>query len=125
MQQSSPKETMGESVANTASSISLPKAGGAITDIGEKFAANPVTGTSSLSVPIFASSGRSGFGPELSISYDSGEANGPFGFGWNISLPAITRKTEKGSPQYRAAQESNQSCMSQIAAMRRCLYFSA
>jgi hypothetical protein len=32
--------------------ISVPKGGGAIRGIGEKFAANPVTGTGSMSVPI-------------------------------------------------------------------------
>ena len=52
--------------------ITLPKGGGAIRGIGEKFAANPVTGTGSMSVPIATSPGRSGFGPQLSLSYDSG-----------------------------------------------------
>src|SRR2546429_3034883 len=74
--------------------ISLPKGGGAIRGIGEKFAANPVTGTGSMSVPIATSPGRSGFGPQLSLAYDSGAGNGPFGFGWLLSLPQITRKTE-------------------------------
>jgi len=86
--------------------IALPKGGGAIRGIGEKFAANPVTGTGSMSVPIATSPGRSGFGPQLSLTYDSGAANGPFGFGWSLSLPSITRKTEKGLPQYFDAQES-------------------
>src|SRR6516165_7014816 len=81
--------------------ITLPKGGGAISGIGEKFAANPVTGTGSMTVPIFTSPGRSGFGPQLSLSYDSGAGNGPFGFGWSLSLPSITRKTDKGLPQYR------------------------
>lgn len=75
--------------------------------MGEKFAANPVTGTGSMSVPIATSPGRSGFGPQLSLSYDSGSGNGPFGFGWSLSLPAITRKTDKGLPQYEDAQESD------------------
>lgn len=88
-------------------SLSLPKGGGAIRGIGEKFAANPVTGTGSLSVPIFTSPGRSGFGPQLSLSYDSGSGNGPFGFGWNLSLPSITRKTDKGLPRYQDADESD------------------
>lgn len=88
-------------------SISLPKGGGAIRGIGEKFAANPVTGTGSMSVPIATSPGRSGFGPQLSLSYDSGAGNGPFGFGWNLSLPSITRKTDKGLPQYRDDEESD------------------
>ena len=67
--------------------ISLPKGGGAIRGMGEKFAANPVTGTGSMTVPIATSPGRCGFGPQLSLSYDSGAGNGPFGFGWSLSLP--------------------------------------
>jgi hypothetical protein len=88
-------------------SISLPKGGGAIRGMGEKFAANPVTGTGSLSVPIFTSPGRSGFGPQLSLSYDSGSGNGPFGFGWSLSLPSITRKTDKGLPRYQDSIDSD------------------
>lgn len=88
-------------------SVQLPKGGGAIRGIGEKFAANPVTGTGSMSVPIAVSPGRAGFGPQLSLSYDSGAGNGPFGFGWSLSLPAITRKTDKGLPRYFDNQESD------------------
>src|SRR3954451_11055561 len=88
-------------------SITLPKGGGAIRGIGERFAANPVTGTGSMSVPIATSPGRSGFGPNLSLSYDSGAGNGPFGVGWRLSLPAITRKTDRGMPQYEDAEESD------------------
>src|SRR5262245_24534279 len=87
--------------------ISLPKGGGAIRGIGEKFAANPVTGTGSMTVPIAISPGRSGFGPQLALSYDSSAGNGPFGLGWNLSLPAITRKTDKGLPKYQDADESD------------------
>ena len=92
---------------SSAPSISLPKGGGAIRGIGEKFAANPVTGTGSMTVPIATSPGRSGFGPQLSLSYDSGAGNGPFGFGWNLSLPSITRKTAKGLPKYQDTDESD------------------
>ncbi len=80
--------------------INLPKGGGAIRSIGEKFAVNPVTGSGATTVPIYASPSRSGFGPQLALSYDSGSGNGPFGLGWTISLPSITRKTDKGLPQY-------------------------
>jgi hypothetical protein len=85
----------------------LTKGGGAIRGIGEKFAANPVTGTGSISVPIFTSPGRGGFGPQLSLSYESGSGNSSFGFGWSLSLPAITRKTDKGLPQYIDNNESD------------------
>jgi Salmonella virulence plasmid 65kDa B protein len=89
------------------SAINLAKGGGAIRGMGEKFAANPVTGTVSMSVPIATTPGRSGFGPQLALSYDSGAGNGPFGFGWNLSLPAITSETDKGLPKYQDAEESD------------------
>jgi hypothetical protein len=75
--------------------------------IGEKFAANPVTGTGAMFVPIATSPGRSGVGLQLSLTYDSGSGNGPFGFGWNLSLPSITRKTDKGLPKYQDGNESD------------------
>ncbi|MEI6268256.1 MAG: SpvB/TcaC N-terminal domain-containing protein [Methylococcaceae bacterium] len=90
-----------------APTLNLPKGGGAIRGMGEKFAANPVTGTGSMSIPIATSPGRSGFGPQLSLSYDSGSGNGPFGLGWNLPLPSITRKTDKGLPYYNDADESD------------------
>src|SRR5438067_5965549 len=86
-----------------APTLSLPKGGGAIRGVGEKFAANPVTGTGSMTVPLATSPGRSGFGPQLSLSYDSCFGNGPFALGWALSIPAITRKTDKGLPQDRDA----------------------
>jgi hypothetical protein len=36
----------------------------------------------------------------LSLSYDSGAGNGPFGLGWSISVPAVTLKTDKSIPTY-------------------------
>ena len=46
------------------------------------------------------SAGRDGFGPDLSLQYSSGNGNGPFGLGWQLSVPRVTRKTEKGLPKY-------------------------
>ncbi|WP_050787615.1 SpvB/TcaC N-terminal domain-containing protein [Rhodococcus jostii] len=87
--------------------MSVPKGGGAIRGIGEKFSVNPATGTGSLSVPLVSTPGRSGFGPQLSLTYDSGAGNGAFGFGWSLGLPSITRKTDKGLPRYRDGSESD------------------
>jgi len=84
-----------------APSVTLPKGGGAIRDIGEKFTVSAATGTASLTIPVATSPGRAGFGPSLSLAYDSGAGNGPFGLGWKVSLPAITRKTDKGLPRYQ------------------------
>lgn len=90
----------------------LPKGGGAIRGIGEKFSVNPVTGTASLQIPIVTSPGRAGFHPELSLSYDSGAGNGPFGHGFHLSVPQVTRKTDKGLPRYDDAAESDVFIMS-------------
>jgi len=106
-QRSPPKNASEKAVSSPLPTVSLPKGGGAIRGIGEKFTANPVTGTGSMSVPIATSPGRSGFGPQLTLSYDSGAGNGPFGFGWSLSLPSITRKTDKGLPKYCDAEESD------------------
>ena len=94
-----------EASPSTPPQISLLKGGGAIRGIDEKFTANPVTGTGSLSIPIAVSPGRSGFGPQLSLTYDSGSGNGIFGMGFKLSLPAITRRTDKGLPRYLDAEE--------------------
>src|SRR5438552_3591009 len=89
-----------EKQASQAPSISLPKGGGALRGMSEKFDVSPSTGTASLSVPLPLPGGRSGFGPALALSYDSGMGNGPIGLGWSLGLPAITRKTDKGLPHY-------------------------
>jgi RHS repeat-associated protein len=80
--------------------ISLPKGGGAIRGIGETFRSNPVNGTGSMTVPLATSPGRAGFGPQLSLSCDTGSGNGPWGMLWDLSLPQISRKTDKGIPRY-------------------------
>jgi Salmonella virulence plasmid 65kDa B protein len=80
----------------TPPTISLPKGGGAIKRMGEKFSANPVTGTGSMSVPIATTPGRSGFGA----------SNGILGLGWNLSVSSITRKTNKGLLHYSDHEES-------------------
>ena len=90
------------------SAIELPKGGSsAIRGIGEKFADNSVTGTGSMSVPIAVSPGRLGFGSQLNLSYNSDSGNGLFGFGWSLSIPSLTRKTDKGLPKYQDAEQSD------------------
>jgi RHS repeat-associated protein len=90
-----------EKTASTNSTaISLPKGGGALRGIGESFQPNLFTGTGNFSIPIQTSAGRDGFGPQLSLQYSTGNGNGLFGLGWRLSIPRITRKTEKGLPRY-------------------------
>lgn len=101
--------------------ITLPKGGGAIRGIGEKFSVNAVNGTASISVPIAVTPGRSGFGPQLSLIYNSGTGNGPFGLGWNLPIPSITRKTGKGLPRYQDAEDSDTFILSDAEDLVPCL----
>ncbi|HOF17239.1 MAG TPA: SpvB/TcaC N-terminal domain-containing protein, partial [Bacteroidales bacterium] len=96
---SAPANTAGSGDSRQAK-ISLPTGGGAIRGIGEKFEANPVTGTASFSVPLTISEGREKFTPQLALSYDSGSGNSVFGLGWSVAVPSIMRKTDKGLPRY-------------------------
>ena len=102
-----PDSAGGTAASGSLPALALPKGGGAIRGIGEKFSANPVTGTGTMAIPINVSPGRSGFGPQLSLTYNSGGGNSPFGFGWSVALPSITRKTDKGLPKYQDDQESD------------------
>ncbi len=87
--------------------ISLPKGGGAIKGIDEKFQVNAANGTSSFSIPLPLSPNRNGFTPQLSLSYNSGVGNGLFGLGWDLDLPAIQRRTDKKLPRYRDTHDLN------------------
>src|SRR5256885_11455664 len=80
--------------------ISLPKGGGALQGIGEKFSPDLFTGTGNFTVPIALPPGRNGFQPELNLVYSTGNGNGPFGLGWGLSIPGVSRKTTKGVPRY-------------------------
>src|SRR5262245_58603078 len=80
--------------------LSLPKGGGALHGIGEKFSPDLHTGTGNFTVPIALPPGRNGFQPQLSLVYSTGNGNGCFGLGWNLSIPGVSRKTSKGIPRY-------------------------
>src|SRR5882762_5432074 len=81
--------------------ITSPKGGGAIHGMGEKFSPDLHTGTGNFTVPIAIPPGRNGFQPQLNIVYSTGNGNGPFGLGWALSIPGVTRKTSKGIPRAR------------------------
>lgn len=87
--------------------ISLPKGGGALKGIDEKFEVNPVNGSNQVSIPLPVAAARHGFAPQLSLSYNSGQGNGIFGLGWGVGVSTIQRKTDRGLPQYQDATESD------------------
>src|SRR5437867_11834104 len=76
--------------------VSLPKGGGALKGLGEKFATNRVTGTGKFTIPLPVSPGRAGFTPALALDYDSGTGSGPYRFGWSVGYAAVNRPTGRG-----------------------------
>jgi hypothetical protein len=56
-------------------------------------------------VPIALPEGRNGFQPELSLGYSTGNGNGPYGLGWSLSVPGVSRQTSKGVPRYDDARD--------------------
>jgi RHS repeat-associated protein len=87
--------------SNTPGSIiSLPQGGGALQGIGETFSPDLQTGTGNFSVPISLPPGRNGLQPQLTLQYSTGNGNGPFGLGWGLSIPGVSRKTSSGIPRY-------------------------
>lgn len=80
--------------------LSLPKGGGAVGGMGETFTPDLFTGTGNFTVPITVPAGRLGLAPHLSLGYSTGNGNGLFGQGWQLSLPGVSRKTSRGIPRY-------------------------
>lgn len=87
--------------------IELPKGGGALKPIDEKFQVNAANGTASLSIPLPISRTRGDFRPALALRYSSGGGNGVFGLGWSLSQSSIQRRTDKRLPEYADASGSD------------------
>src|SRR5205809_7941632 len=92
--------------SNSSQTITLPQGGGALQGIGETFAPDLFTGTGNFTVPIALPPGRNGFQPALQLLYSTGNGNGPFGLGWGLNVPGVSRKTSKGIPLYRDTAEN-------------------
>ncbi|HEY0066223.1 MAG TPA: SpvB/TcaC N-terminal domain-containing protein, partial [Flavisolibacter sp.] len=99
-------QTKTKSNALEAPSITLPKGGGAIRGIDEKFTVNASNGSSAFSIPLPFTSARA-MTPSLSLGYNSGSGNGIFGLGWSLGNSSIRRKTDTGLPQYADASGSD------------------
>src|SRR5215213_5604373 len=97
---------MGKSSFSASEAISLPKGGGALHGIGEKFSPDLHTGTGNFTVPIALPPGRNGFQPQLNLVYSTGNGNGPFGLGWDLSVPGVSRETSKGVPLYDDSKDT-------------------
>ncbi|MBP2170905.1 hypothetical protein J2125_004097 [Erwinia toletana] len=83
---------------------SLPSGGGAISGLKSDTPVAAPDGAASLSIALPVSSGR-GYAPALALSYHSQRGNGPFGIGWDLDLPSVRRRSDKGVPLYDVSDE--------------------
>lgn len=102
-----PRDSATKSSISEIPRITLPKGGGAIKGIDEKFSVNSANGTMTFSIPLPFSPSRNEFLPSLSLNYNSGAGNSIFGLGWNADPPAIARRTDRKLPLYHDAEESD------------------
>ena len=91
---------MGSSAGAAQQIIVSPKGGGAQKGLGEKFTPDLQTGTGNFTVAIALPPGRNDFQPQLNLVYRTGNGNGPFGLGRNLSVPGVSRKHWKGVPRH-------------------------
>jgi RHS repeat-associated protein len=81
--------------------ISLPSGPGSIQGLGESFQPQLNSGSGSTGLKLLLPRGPGGLTPELSLAYNSGGPNGPFGLGWSLTgMMSIRRNTDRGVPYY-------------------------
>jgi len=81
--------------------LSLPKGPASIEGLGRNFVPSLSSGTSAYGIDIAVPPAVAGFGPKLSIDYDSGGGVSELGIGWKLGgLPAVRRRTENGLPRF-------------------------
>ena len=84
--------------------ISLPKGPASIEGLGRNFVPSLSSGTSSYGVDIAVPPAVAGFGPKISLDYDSGGGVSELGTGWKLGgLPSVRRRTENGLPKFDAS----------------------
>src|SRR5437867_7224716 len=75
--------------------ISLPKGPGSIEGLGESFQPSLNTGTAKYGVALKLPPGTAGRTPDLRLVYEGGSGNGPLGFGWQLPLVCVQRRSDK------------------------------
>lgn len=80
-----------------------PDGGGSL-GYGESFRLDTATGSAQLELPLDVPQARA-LTPKLTLRYDSSGANGLFGNGFSLDVPAISRRTSLGIPKYTSSDQ--------------------
>ncbi len=85
--------------------LPLPTGGGAQRAIDETFQTDLSTGSGFYEIPLKLPRGVRDLTPTLGLKYSTGAGNGPFGIGWSLNLPTVTRRTERRGLRFDAGVE--------------------
>ena len=85
--------------------LALPKGGGALRALGERFQPDLLRGTGNYSIPLSVLEGPNRLKPDLRLRYSTGQGNGHFGLGWRLNLLEVRRRTDRGVPTYDGKDE--------------------
>src|SRR5512133_2919651 len=89
-----------------ATRLSLPNGPGSIEGLGRNFTPSLSSGTAAYGIDIAVPPAIGGFGPSLSLDYDSGGGVSEVGLGWRLGgLPSLRRRTEDGLPKFDASDK--------------------
>jgi Salmonella virulence plasmid 65kDa B protein len=83
---------MGNNSSDSAQIIAMPKGGGALQGIGEKFSPDLHTSTGNFTISIAIAPGRNGFQSQISLVYSTGTGSESFGPGWNLMSPGAVAR---------------------------------
>jgi hypothetical protein len=84
--------------------LSLPNGPASVEGLGRNFVPSLSSGTSSYGIDIATPPAVAGFGPKVSLEYDSGSGASELGMGWKLGgLPSVRRRTENGLPRFDAS----------------------
>jgi Salmonella virulence plasmid 65kDa B protein len=89
-----------DKTAASSRAIAMPKGQGKVEGLGESFSMQSSTGVATFSVPIAVPPARGAVDPAFSLQYTTASGAGIAGIGWNLSVPSITRQTDRGVPRY-------------------------
>ncbi len=91
---------MGADIGFANQTPALPGGGASVGGLGETFTPDLSTGTGTFAVALDVPHGPNDIAPRLSLRYDTGSPNGPFGLGWSLAMPRLLRSTADGPPHY-------------------------
>jgi hypothetical protein len=70
----------------------------------EELDVDPFTGACTYRLPLRIPHGRGNFTPDLALTYNSARRNSPFGWGWQLRVPNISRSVWPAMPKYADAK---------------------